>query len=711
MLVTTLDWKGWFSPVISILTLLISSLILWIVVATPLALEYQILFGLISYGVIRCLLSNKHRIVTILLMWFSIAISTRYIYWRITTTLPDTGTLDILCGDILLFAELYAWLVLALGYFQMVWPLGRKPVALPNDQTHWPTVDIFIPTYDEPLSVVKPTVMAALQLDWPQDKYKVYILDDGARDEFRDFSEAIGVTHLTRPSSEHAKAGNINTALLKTGGEFVAIFDCDHTPSRSFLQLTMGWFLKDPKLAMMQTPHHFFSPDPFERNSGTFKTVPNEGKLFYGTIQDGNDLWNATFFCGSCAVIRRAPLMEVGGIAVETVTEDAHTALKLNRLDYYTAYMKVPQAAGLATESMSAHIGQRIRWARGMAQIFRIDNPLLGKGLHWYQRLCYSGAMLHFFFGLPRLIFLVAPLSYLFFEAHVISASAAMIAAYALPHLMASTLLNNRVQGKFRHSFWAEVYETSLATYLIPPTLLALINPKFGTFNVTAKGGLIEKEYFDAKISQPYLILMALNLAGFALGLIRLLWWNQEETQTVILNLLWTLYNLMIIGATLGVSWETRQRRRNHRIQMQLPAAIRLNSGQTLACQTDDLSATGIRVDRLPYSDSRINTHDEVQIIIMDGYRELIVPATLVHCQDRSMGFNFLPLTFEQEQALYRTLYMRADTWLRWEEGYEPDQPGRSMRRLFHLSTRGIHRTGRWSYKHLKGRLGSIKPR
>ncbi len=106
----------------------------------------------------------------------------------------------------------------------------------------------------------------------------------------------------------------------------MSIFDCDHVPTRSFLQMTMGWFLKEKQLAMMQTPHHFFSPDPFERNLGRFRKTPNEGTLFYGLVQDGNDMWDATFFCGSCAVIRRKPLDEIGGIAVETVTEDAHTS-------------------------------------------------------------------------------------------------------------------------------------------------------------------------------------------------------------------------------------------------------------------------------------------------------------------------------------------------------------------------------------------------
>ena len=119
-------------------------------------------------------------------------------------------------------------------------------------------------------------------------------------------------------------------------GEFVAIFDSDHVPMRSFLRMTLGWFLRDPNLGLVQTPHQFYSPDPFERNLGQFRRVPNEGELFHRLVQDGNDLWNASFFCGSCAVLRRSALDEIDGIAVETVTEDAHTALRMqrNRLEH-----------------------------------------------------------------------------------------------------------------------------------------------------------------------------------------------------------------------------------------------------------------------------------------------------------------------------------------------------------------------------------------
>src|SRR5262249_19837975 len=302
--------------------------------------------------------------------------------------------------------------------------------------SRWPSVDVFIPTYNEPLSVVRATVLASLAMDYPAGQMKVFILDDGRRKEFRDFAAEAGVGYISRSDNAHAKAGNINHALQQTTGDYVAIFDSDHVPTSSFLQLTLGWFLRDQNLGMVQTPHHFYSPDPFERNLRLFRKIPNEGELFHRLVQDGNDLWNASFFCGSCAVLRRAALNEIGGIAVETVTEDAHTALRMQRRRWNTAYINIPQAAGLATETLAAHIGQRIRWARGMIQILRLENPLFAGGLTLSQRLCYFNATTHFLFALPRLIFLTIPLVYLLFGMVNIYGYSLAVLSYAFPHIV-----------------------------------------------------------------------------------------------------------------------------------------------------------------------------------------------------------------------------------------------------------------------------------
>jgi cellulose synthase (UDP-forming) len=663
-------------------------------ISTPLSITQQTLMGAVTLFLALWLNRMDGRLASLVMITLSVLVSTRYMYWRLTETLgwgmSHRDWIDTFFSVGLVAAEMYAFIVLFLGYFQVLWPLQRKPLALPKQIEEWPTVDIYIPTYNEPLSVVRPTILASMEVDWPADKLRIYVLDDGRRAEFKQFCDEVGVTHITRADSKHAKAGNLNRAMTKTQGEFIAIFDCDHIPTRSFLQVAMGWMIKDPKLAMMQTPHHFFSPDPFERNLGTFRKVPNEGELFYGLLQDGNDFWNATFFCGSCAVLRRTALDDVGGIAVETVTEDAHTALKMHRKGWKTAYLNLPQAAGLATESLSAHVGQRIRWARGMAQIFRTDNPFIAKGLSIGQRFCYANAMLHFFYGLPRLVFLTAPLSYLFFEAHIIEASALAIAAYAAPHLVHANITNSRLQGAFRHSFWAEVYETVLATYILLPTTMALINPKLGTFNVTVKGGMVDKGYFDRSIARPYLILLALNVVGFCFGAVRFVYFNTHELDTVLLNMFWTVYNSVILGAAVAVAWESQQIRRTIRVAVALPAKLRLPDGQIVDCTTRDISegGTALTVGGM----SHFTSGTEIEVALLPQYKLVWTKAKIVRSVEGMMSLNFLPLNLEQERQLVFTIFGRADAWMEWSTNRRQDRLGQSFGEVARYGVSGVAR-------------------
>ncbi len=664
------------------------------VATVPLGVTQQLLFSAVVFGIALVLRRREGRLIPLVLMGLSLVMSTRYMAWRLTETLGFGNVLDLVLGSGLVLAEVYAYVVLVLGYFQVTWPLNREPVPLPDDREQWPTVDVFIPTYNEPLAVVRTTVLAATVLDWPAEKLRIHLLDDGRREEFREFCEQVGVNYITRTNNNHAKAGNINAALKKTDGEFVAIFDCDHIPTRSFLQMAMGGFLHDPKLAVVQTPHYFFSPDPFERNLGTFGRVPNEGELFYGLLQDGNDQWNATFFCGSCTVIRRAPLEAIGGVAVETVTEDAHTALRLHKEGWRSAYMRIPQAAGLATESLSAHVGQRIRWARGMAQIFRVDNPLLTRGLTLAQRLCYTNAMAHFFYGLPRIIFLTAPLAYLFFGAHVIHASAMMIFAYALPHILQANLTNIRVQGKHRHLLWNEVYESTLAWYILRPTLAAVINPRLGKFNVTAKGGLVKQSYFDAQIARPYLLLMLLNLAGVAAGVMRLFQTDSAgETNTIWLNLGWTLYNLIMLGAVIATCTEQRQIRRSHRVPLSIPAQLHLPDGRVLDAQTLNCSTGGIAV-RLAQA-VPLQPGTQVQVELSNRGRSQLLPAVVRHDRDeQGISLQFEVLTLEQERWLIASTFARADMWVQLWGRHADDTLLRSFTDVTRASLRGFQRLG-----------------
>ncbi len=684
------EWPLWQSPVLRYVSWSITGLLVFLCISTPLDTFSQIFFAAALFAMSLLLRRIEGTLASLAMISLSIIASSRYLWWRFSYTLNWDHLFDWIWGLMLLGAEIHTWLILVSGYIQTVQPLRRPLAVMTEDTNSWPTVDLFIPTYNEPLDLVRKTILAACEIDYPADRLNIWLLDDGRREEFRLFAESIGIHYLTRPDNRHAKAGNLNHALQRSTGEFVAIFDCDHIPVRSFLQTSLGWFLRDEKLALVQTPHHFYSADPFERNLGTFRVVPNEGELFYGLIQDGNDLWNATFFCGSCAVLRRTPLEEVGGVATETVTEDAHTALKLHRAGYRSAYINLSQAAGLATESLSAHIGQRIRWSRGMAQIFRLDNPFMGKGLSLAQRICYGNAMMHFFGGIPRLIFLTSPLAFLLFHAYVIYASPIAVMSYALLHIGIGSMTNSRIQGKYRYSFWGELYETVLSWYIARPTAAALINPHAGSFNVTAKGGLIEKDFFDLSISTPFISLIVANMVGLAAGGLRILEGPSDEISTVWLNMLWTFYNLLILGGAIFVASEAKQLRITHRVRMNLPAILHLPDGHLLRCTTEDISMGGAAIQLTNRQAARPG--ERVAVSLWRGEEEFVFPAEIIDTLDDRLRLRWNLEDSAQESALLQCTFGRADAWIDWSADRPFDRPLASLSEFLSSGLSGYRR-------------------
>ena len=664
-----------------------------LVISVPMGLQEATVFAAVIIVSATVLVRIRGRNIGLGLSVLSALVSTRYLYWRTTATLEFGTFTEFVLGSGLYLAELYAWIILILGFLQTGWALNRPVIEIPGEPECWPVIDVYIPTYNESLAIVRTTVLAAMDMDYPSDRFRVFILDDGKRPDFRAFARQAGCGYLIRSDNRHAKAGNLNAALHRTDGELIAVFDADHVPTRAFLQMTVGWFLKDPKLALLQTPHHFYSPDPAQRTTDAKHGLPGEGDLFYGAVQTGNDLWNATFFCGSCAIMRREALMEVNGFAGETVTEDVHTALKLQRVDWNTAYIGARLSAGLATEKLSRHIGQRIRWARGMTQLIRTDNPLRGPGLSWQQRLCYLNAMLHFQFPLPRIVFLTSPLAYLIFGQNIIHASASLILAYALPHLVLAMITQNvRLQPGDRQPFWGEIYETVLAFHLLPVTLLTLLRPYGGTFNVTEKGNMLDRTQFDLRTVKPHLVCIAVLVLGIVWGIVKRVFFQDvfnTQTDTLVLNIAWASFSLILLVAAVSVSRDTREVRVNIRIPADLPITLYMEDGHVIDASTIDISMSGVAVALpadLPFADRKVR-----HVSLPMGDDTLTIPVDTIRILDREARLRFQPLDLAVSRHLVRAVMGRADAWQPVVER-PPMSALRSLRNIIAIDVRTIRR-------------------
>ena len=273
-----------------------------------------------------------------------------YLVWRADTLAADAP----IFSGLLYGVEIYGFVVALLHLF-MTWRLSvREPPAPPEHAT----VDVFIPTYNESPELVKKTLLAARQMDLP---HTTWLLDDGNRAEMRALAGRLGVRYLAREKNTHAKAGNLNNALAHSSGEFIVIFDADHAPQRNFLSRTLGYF-RDARVAFVQTPQDFFNLDSYQHRWREGKReLWTEQALFFKIIQRGKDLWNAAFFCGSCAVVRRDALAGVGGFATETVTEDLHTSIRLHKAGWRSVYHAASLDFGIARENVAPFLRQRVR--------------------------------------------------------------------------------------------------------------------------------------------------------------------------------------------------------------------------------------------------------------------------------------------------------------------------------------------------------------
>jgi cellulose synthase (UDP-forming) len=320
-----------------------------------------------------------------------------------------------------------------------------------------------------------------------------------------------------------------------------------------------------------------------------------------------------------------------------------------------------------------------MRWARGMIQIFRTDNPLFGRGLKLGQRICYLNAMMYFLFPVPRFVFLTAPIAYLLTSQNIIVASALMVMVYAGPHLFHTLGTQSRLDGKYRYSFWGEIYDNVLLFHIMIPTLLALINPKAGSFNVTSKGGILESELYDTRVMRPLMILVMLLITAVGVGIYRLSFTElfPGDANVLLMNLFWCCYSAFTVAAALAVGREPRQVRTAPRIRVRQPVALYFDGRRSLMGRTEDLSLGGgmLRMD-----DVAAELMADEQVLINFEQIEGIssVPARIITVRGREVRIEFKPTSLDEERTIVSAVFGRADAWLNWDDR-PPDSLGKAM--------------------------------
>ena len=535
-----------------------------------------------------------------------------YLTWRVLATLPPSGPW-----------RWAAWLLVAFEAVPLLgstakltswWTIdvpARPAVTVPP---HGLRVAVLIPTYNEPVEVVGPTVAAAAAIE---PAHETWVLDDGDRPWLAELCAALGVRYVTRPEHSHAKAGNLNHALELMAREqadgaapvdLVAVLDCDHVPLAGFLTSTLGYF-EDERLALVQAPQNFFNSGAFDDDGYTGE----QGLFFNVQLAARAHAGAGTFWCGSTSVLRVEALRAVGGVATETVTEDMHTTLKLQRQGWRTAYHHQTVALGLAPATPEQYLVQRRRWGLGAMQVLVLEK--LWRRQRWMSlrmQFEYLVGTLWWLEGLVTILALAIPATLLVTGA---ATSTVSPTAFVSVFTVAFTLrmwgykMLLRRQIRWRTAFALRVLRVPVGL----ACLWWLVSRRTLQFMVTPKGAAHVRYRGRVPKVVSGLIVVAVLILGYAvLGRFGVLPWRNDDASTASSGLWLALAVGVLLHAVLRIRAEqfATSRRAAHRFAVQAPvrvdgrpaelvdvsvngAAVRLEAGHRLGSEPVVLELPG----------------------------------------------------------------------------------------------------------------------
>ncbi|HEU5483409.1 MAG TPA: glycosyltransferase [Microlunatus sp.] len=480
----------------------------------------------------------------------SITVLVGYVTWRIMFTLPPFG-----------WNLLAAWLLLAFEAFPVI-GLVIRAVTLWNIDTRAPEPEhtvqpgrraaVLIPTYNEPVEVIAPTIAAAMALE---PAHQTWVLDDGDRPWVAELCQAYGARYVTRPEHTHAKAGNMNHALdlmareVEEGAEpidIVAVLDCDHVPLPSFLSATLGWFA-DPEIALVQAPQTYYNSGAFDDDGDTGE----QGMFFHVLLPGRNHDGAGPFWCGSTSLIRVSALREVGGISTATIVEDMHTTLDLLRRGWKTAYHHQVLALGLAPTTPEQYLLQRRRWGMGSMQVLVKERLWAAKRwLSWRNYYEYLSGTLWWLEGVGTVLAFLIPAIVLVSGAEVSTADPLLFA------VVFGVMFSVRLWGSRRlyrlHLHWPTAF--ALRILRVPVGLSCLwwlLTRKTLEFQVTPKSGADERSRGRAPTVVWVLIWVMVAVAVWALlGLSGLVPWHLEPSSTIVSGMWLVLAGTVLVMGT-----------------------------------------------------------------------------------------------------------------------------------------------------------------
>jgi len=598
------------------------------------------------------LLGNASPLARLLASAAGIGFALRYLTWRWSLPLPEGGVLQHGWAIGFLVVESLATLsgITLLVFMSRTLDRSAEADAFSHlDLVDAPT-DVFICTCNEGPEMLERTILGATRISHPD--LRLWVLDDGARPWVEELCEDLGALYVKRVRGRHGRAGNVNNGLahaLKIGRrpEFMLLLDADFVPGRNILKRTLPLF-HAADVGIVQTPQHFFNPDPVQANLLASTTWPDEQRFFFNVLLPCKDAWGAAFCCGTSAVFRVAALEQAGGMAVETVTEDRLTSFKLGEFGWRTVFLNERLSLGLAPEGLRDYIGQRARWCLGSIQQAHTRWGFAGRGrvsvvnriAHWDSVVFWSCGFLF------RWLALAAPVLFWWFGIATFAATPVELLRYLAPCVVAGMVFMATLSGNRVGPLLTDVSQLLCSVAVLRSVAQALVKPFGHAFKVTAKARSTDQVVIQWRVLAPFAAMALLTAGGMLANLGS--WGIGRGGAGYTLNIAWSLLNLVLLCTVVMACVELPRPRREERFTLDETAMLQLADGTAMWCRLADIAVTGARIE----CDWPAEAGDRAELVL--DAPPLVVPIEVIRCQDGVVAGRFIADAWVRRELIAR---------------------------------------------------------
>ncbi len=631
--------------------------------------------------------TNTTRLVFKILL---LLLGIRYFIWRSVVTLNLVHPIGAAFSLALYSTEVISFISFCLYTVQSIWTTTDERTQQADrfaekvGKSYKPSVDVFVPTHDEDISIVRRTVIGCQAMDY--DNKTVYISNDGynrnnpgqSKQRHRDLQKLareLGCYYIYFTKNQHRKAGNLNHAYKKTQGELIVVMDADFVPYRYFLKRTLGFFDPDfqEQVDLVQTPQHFYNPDYHCRNLGLEGFLPNDMEHFYSLLQPNRDQSNGVICCGSSYVIRRTALEKIGGFYTRCVVEDFQTSLRLLCQGSRIVFLNEILSMGESPRTYREFIKQRLRWLQGNVQVYFCNKDIaIWSKLNWIQLSFLISQGIHCCQSVLRIVFLVSPALSLFSGISPVNAPWQSACFFFLPFWLLLVVIYGWAANYRVSYFWNEIYEVVFCfpAFKMLFSLLWKRDP-FASVNTVAtqKQQIIYRKQYNFIYTLPLLILLGLNVALglFSItGLLTGLWLRLEYNTPALI--FWVTYNtvILIVAILSSIDQLETRTKSGDRFPLETRCQVKINDaevngGSYLDAETLDLSEGGARIRLKP---KYFDLGKDLTLTLSESNSNLSIQAQRINdqpIQDQILRVKFIEqtMTMVQRRSLVQMLYTK----------------------------------------------------